>query len=87
MTDTTGRPPFDEHVKRIVDEAPPLTNEQRDRLSLILQPVRAIDDPVTLNKAARIIRTAMERQTPEAKRAAQRSTHPAAIRARKQGLA
>lgn len=32
---------LDEHIRRVVDAAPPLTREQRDRLAVLLRPVRA----------------------------------------------
>lgn len=30
--------PLDEYVRRIVDRAPPLTQEQRDRIAVLLRP-------------------------------------------------
>lgn len=31
---------LEEHVRRIVDQAPPLTPEQRDRIAVLLRPAR-----------------------------------------------
>lgn len=36
--DAEQRRRIDEHIKRIVDAAPPLTSDQRDRLALLLRP-------------------------------------------------
>lgn len=34
-----------EHIRRVVDAAPPLTPEQRERLALLLRPAGASDAP------------------------------------------
>lgn len=55
---------IDEFVERVVANAPPLTDEQLSDISSVLLPVpkRAIDDPVELAKAGRIMRAAQQRE-------------------------
>lgn len=57
------------YICRLVDSAPPLTSEQKWKLSQLLGPVlprpsadAAINDPVQLAKAGRIVRTALNRK-------------------------
>lgn len=87
MSKTTGTESWDEHVRRVVDAAPPLSNEQRDRIALLLsRPARAVDDPAVLARAGKIVRGAMDRSAPAAKASAARAKHPAVIRAKERGI-
>lgn len=36
---------LEDHISRVVDQAPPLTAEQRDRLALLLRPVAEAGGP------------------------------------------
>jgi len=38
--DRQQREAMDAYIKRVVDEAPPLTQEQRAKLAVLLEPVR-----------------------------------------------
>ena len=59
------RTPVDEHIKKLVDAAPPLSESQRARLATLLRrpaPANAaINDPVVLARAAKIFRQAIQR--------------------------
>lgn len=54
----------DRYIRELVDAAPPLSEWQRARLALLLQPATAsaaVNDPVALAKAAKIMRGALSR--------------------------
>lgn len=53
IPDYDNDPEYRAYVKRLVDKAPPLSPEQRDRLAILLRPEIDADDlPATRRKAS-----------------------------------